>query len=44
MQSIMKPEMKVLLDAQLQRLHLKDWQWIQQQSEKIITIFIVQSK
>ena len=44
MQSIMEPTMKVLLDVQFQRLHLKDWQWIQQQSEKIITIFIVQSK
>ena len=40
----MKPEMKVLLNAHFQRVHLKDWQWIQQQSEKIITIFIVQSK
>ena len=44
MQSIMEPEMKVLLDVQFQRVHLKDWQLIQQQSEKIIKSFIVQPK
>lgn len=44
MQSIMEPAMKVLLDVQFQRVHLKDWQLIQQQSEKIIKSFIVQPK
>ena len=44
MQSIMEPTMKVLLDVQFQRVHLKDWQLIQQQSEKIIKSFIVQPK
>ena len=44
MQSIMEPAMKVLLDVQFQRVHLKDWQLIQQQSEKIIKSYIVQPK
>ena len=44
MQSIMEPAMKVLLVVQFQRVHLKDWKLIQQQSEKIIKSFIVQPK
>ncbi len=44
MQWVMEPEIKVLLNAHFKRVHLKDWQLIQKQSEKIIKSFIVQSK
>lgn len=44
MQSVMEPEIKVLLNAHFKRVHLKDWQLIQKQSEKIIKSFIVQPK
>ena len=40
----LEPFMKVQLDARFARVHLKDWQLIQENSEKLIQSFVVDPK